>query len=612
MFQAYHGVTAGQHQSNFDRLSGQGYRMISLSVYGDPGDARYAAVWVQRGGPAWMAVHGVNAAGYQTFFNNQTARGFVPVLVSATGTANDAVFAAVFEQGIAAPWFARHGMTSGPEANAGTFQHQNKVAHDGKMILRSMAIYGAPNDRRYIAVWHANPGFTKWHVHYADDGGGYQTVFNAETSNPFYRPTEVAVSADHLYCSVFKDNMVGAWVARHGMTSAEYQTEFDAQNARGFYPISVQGGGSGNNTRYAAIFAKQDIPMPRHWNVTGSAVPSLAGFDHAMQSFMQANAVRAAQLTIAKNGATKLARAYTWAEDGYRITQLSDRFLLASCSKMFLEAAVQSLYDANPAKLKPNTAVYPLLGFAHPADPRSDTITIQQLLDHMGGYDDSGTGSGFDPTYAMRKIALDEGLGHKVGKLDVCRYMYNRMLDFVPGARSAYSNFGYLLASAVVEKVTGMDYFAYVKNAVLEPAGITEVEIRPTAANQVPSTEAMIEDEGLGNSSLDPLSPLLVPAIFGGSGELNEVGAACAGTSASASALVKFIHTHAVWGNGGRAANFARAGSTPGSSTFAASRGDGVDWAYVINTRNWPPNTSPSLDDLGNTINHLLDTTPLP
>ena len=70
-----------------------------------------------------------------------------------------------------------------------------------------------------------------------------------------------------------------------------------------------------------------------------------------MQSFMQANAVRAAQLAIAKNGVTKLERAYTWAEDGYRITQPSDRFLLASCSKMFLEAAVQSLYDAKPAKL---------------------------------------------------------------------------------------------------------------------------------------------------------------------------------------------------------------------------------------------------------------------
>jgi polyglycine hydrolase-like protein len=116
----------------------------------------------------------------------------VPVLVSATGTANDAVFAAVFEQGITGSWFARHGMTLGPEPNVGTFQHQNKVARDGKMILRSMAIYGTPSDRRFIGVWHANPGYTKWHVHYADDGANYQTVFNAETSNPFYRPTEIA------------------------------------------------------------------------------------------------------------------------------------------------------------------------------------------------------------------------------------------------------------------------------------------------------------------------------------------------------------------------------------------------------------------------------------
>jgi hypothetical protein len=41
----------------------------------------------------------------------------------------------------------------------------------------------------------------------------------------------------------------------------------------------------------------------------------------------------------------------------------------------------------------------------------------------------------------------------------------------------------------------------------------------------------MIEDECLGLSSLDPLSPLLVPAIFGGDGQVKEVAAAPAGTS---------------------------------------------------------------------------------
>ena len=48
MFEAYHGGTAAQRQSNFNRLSAQGYRMTSPSVYGHPSEARYAAVWVQR------------------------------------------------------------------------------------------------------------------------------------------------------------------------------------------------------------------------------------------------------------------------------------------------------------------------------------------------------------------------------------------------------------------------------------------------------------------------------------------------------------------------------------------------------------------------------------
>src|SRR5712691_8514391 len=100
MFQAYHGATGAQHQASFNSLSAQGCRMISLSVYGAPGDARYAAVWVQRPGPAWVAVHGVDSAGYQSFFNNWTPKGYVPVLISATGSINNAIFAAVFEQGI--------------------------------------------------------------------------------------------------------------------------------------------------------------------------------------------------------------------------------------------------------------------------------------------------------------------------------------------------------------------------------------------------------------------------------------------------------------------------------------------------------------------------------
>jgi CubicO group peptidase (beta-lactamase class C family) len=617
-FEAYHGVTGAQHQTHFDTLSAQGYRMISLSVYGDPSDPRYAAVWVQRPGPAYAAVHGIDAAGYQTFFDTWKAKGYAPVLVSATGPVSSAVFAAVMEQGVSGAWEAWHGLTSGPTSNPGTFQYHNQAAHDAGRILRSAAIYGTAADPRYAGVWHANPGYVKWHVHPSDTAQSYQTVFDAETQLPGdglhgWRPAFVTLSTDQLYCSSFRDDVVGEWYARHGITSAEYQAEFDARTKQGFYPICVQGGGSGADARYAAIFAKQDVPAARQWTVTGTEIPQLAGFDGAMQSFMHTYCVRAAQLAIAKNGTTKLSRGYTWAEAGYRVTQPTDRFLLASCSKMFLEAAVEELYEAK--ELTPDTKVYPLLGFSGPKDSRCDSITIQELLDHRGGYDDTPTGSGYDPTYSMRQIALDLGLSHPVTKLDVATYMYKRyQLDFSPGTNYKYSNYGYLLASAVVEHVTGQDYFDYVKTTLLQPAGVSEVLVSSTLASQRAANQAIAEDEGLRNPSpIDLTSTALIPDVYGGDGQIKEVAVACAGTAASAEALTQFIHRHAVWGNGGRAANLARSGSTPGASTYAWSRGDGVDWAFTINTRDWPPGSSATVvDDFAKSINTLLDHATIP
>ncbi|HEY6347246.1 MAG TPA: serine hydrolase [Bryobacteraceae bacterium] len=668
--QAYHGVTGAQHQTNFNNLTSQGYRMISLSVYGDPGYPLYAAVWVQRPGPAWGAVHGVDSNGYQSAFNTWTSAGYVPVLVSATGTIDNAVFAAVFEQGISGAWFAKHGMTSTD------FQSANAAAFAAGQMIRSFAIYGTSADRRYAGIWHPNPLFVKWHshVHPSDTAAQYQTSFNAETQLPGvtlagYRPAYLAVSGDVIYCSVFKDDWVGPWVARHGMTSSEYQTEFNQEIAKGFYPICVQGGGTTASPVYAAIFAQQDIPNSRQWSVTGAAVTALAAFDQVMQWFMQANGVRAAQFGIGKNGAMQFSRAYTWAEPQYRATQTSDRFLLASCSKMFLEAAIQSLYNAGTLQppllvvtpngrevpvvgdqitgnssgatatvagitghtltlvsvlgtfttadhaatmsisggtvavvsYTPSTAAYPLLGFSHPADSRSDNITIQQLLDHQGGYND-GTNpklpianvlgiSGFDPTYNMGAIAQAIGVPYITSKRQIAQFMYAQTLQFTPGTNSAYSNYGYLLLGAIIEKLTGMDYFAYLTKAVLQPNGLTEIQVFSTLASGRSNNEAIAEDEGLGISALNPASPLLVPSVYGGDGEINEIGDPNDGLCASAETLAQFIFRNAVWGNGGRAPGYTRDGSTPGASTWASSRWDGVDWALVLNTLDWPPAT---------------------
>ncbi len=607
--QAYIGVTAAQHQANVTRLTADGYGMISLSVYGDPAEAQYAAVWVNRPMAKWAEIHGVSATAYQDWFNSMAAQGYASALVSVTGSGTGAIFAAVMTAGVTGGWTARHNMS------AADFATQNATARACGQLPVCVSVYGDPGSPAYAGVWRANPGFTKWIVNPADSADAYPATFAAQTQLPGYglagwRPACVAVSANQAYCSVYTDDYVGPWVARSALSAAEFQAEAATQRQAGRYPILVQGGGSGASIVYAAVFAAQDQPMARQWSVTGTAAPAgrnaavNAALDGAMQTFMQANGVRAAQVAFARGGTIEFARAYTWAEPGYRITQPGDQFLLASCSKMFCEAVIQALFDAGT--LSPTDSAYARLGFAHPADPRSDQITIQQLLDHTGGYDDSIPPC-FDPTYRMGQIA-SSAKASPLTRLDVCRYMYGQPLQHDPGTVSAYSNYGYLLLAAVADAVTPQrDYYQYLRAELLQPAGITEVGIFSTLASGRTSQQAIAEDPALGPDALNPGSPLLVPDVYGGDGEINEIGVANDGLGASARAMAQFAHLHAVWGNGGRAPGYGREGSTPGASTFVWSRPDGVDAALVLNTRTWPAGAPGNLvDQLQKTIDGLL------
>ena len=173
----------------------------------------------------------------------------------------------------------------------------------------------------------------------------------------------------------------------------------------------------------------------------------------------------------------------------------------------------------------------------------------------------------------------------------------------------------YLLLSAIVEKVTGQPYFTYVQQKVLAPLGITEVLLSSTEAQQRDPSEAICEDQGLGLDPINITSNLQIPAVYGGDGQIKEVAAACAGLAASATALTQFIHTNLVWGNGPRPTGggnwwIGRTGSTPGTSTEAVSLGGGLDWAYVINTRDFPPQTPLPLASLATTIGNIISSTP--
>jgi CubicO group peptidase (beta-lactamase class C family) len=596
-FSAYHGVSANAHQTNFNNLSKDGFRMISLSVYGTPASAQYAAVWVKRSGAAYVATHGIDGAAYQAFFNTWSAKGYVPVLLSATGSRSNAIFAAVFEKRNYNAWVAKHDMTQA------AFDAENDKAKKNNLILKTCTTYGSVADRRYAAVWIPNPGFIKWRVYSNISDTDYQTQFNANTQLPFYCPEIVAVSDEQTYCCMFTDSIRGRFEARHGLTAAQYQKEFDKHTKAGLMPVYVDGGGNGNSTRYSVVFAETDIPFARNWTISGTGTTATKGLDKIMKDFMLEHGIRYAQLSLGRNGTSKYNKAYTWAESNYKIAQPSDKFMLASCSKLYLTAAVKTLLDDPKFNLAPGDKAYAKLGYSNPKDPKSDDITIQNLLDHKGGFD----ADTYDATYDMRDIATSQNLGRAANKNDLATYMYKkRNLKDKPGTKDNYSNYGYVLLSLIIEKLTGKTYWDYLKKEVLDKINVTEVKVWPTVSATRAADEVVTESSGLGLSALNINSSLQVPSVYGGDGMIKEVAAASCGMASSANAMVQTIRHHAVWGTGGRMAGAARSGSTPGSSTLAVSNGDGMDWAYTINTREFVNPDSKPLEKLGADITKFL------
>jgi len=249
-FEAYHGVTGAEHQNRFNSLGASGYRLISLSISGATNDPRYAAVWVQRAGPAQRAVHGITATEYQQWFDAGVAAGFAPTIVSATGPAASARFAAVSEAGVTGNWVARHNI------DADAFDLQTVLATSDNLIPRSVAIYGDPSARRYAGVWQANTKSVDWPSVTDVTAAQYQQTFDSLTSRS-YRPRYVAVAGDGHMAAVFGSDSIGNWVARHNLTSAQYQQAFTEYTGGGIVPVCVEAGGVGRDTRYAAIFVTQ-------------------------------------------------------------------------------------------------------------------------------------------------------------------------------------------------------------------------------------------------------------------------------------------------------------------------------------------------------------------
>ena len=255
------------------------------------------------------------------------------------------------------------------------------------------------------------------------------------------------------------------------------------------------------------------------YNVTsGESDPLFAGYDRRIREFMQEHRVPGLAVAVTNNGKTVFARGYGYADIAKREpVQTTSLFRIASISKPITAVAILQLIEQD--KLNLDDKVFALLDYeaamteaGDQCDPRLQDITIRHLLEHRGGWDRNKS---FDAMFKSIKFAERVGVDAPANQDAVIRAMCSQQLDFDPGERYAYSNFGYCILGRVIEKLTEQSYEDYVKEHVLAPIGVTSMRIGSTHLEGKAENEVRYYHPGNGQSVFQDDLNGEVPAPYG-------------------------------------------------------------------------------------------------
>lgn len=133
------------------------------------------------------------------------------------------------------------------------------------------------------------------------------------------------------------------------------------------------------------------------------------------------------------------------------------RFRLGSLTKQFTAAAILLLQERGKLRLDA-----PVKTYLPDAPAAWDDMTIFHLLTHSAGVPNFTGFADYDRTKAL-PVTLPQLIAR----------FRDKPLDFAPGAQFRYSNSGYVLLTAIVEKASGQSYAAFVAENIFKPLDMT-------------------------------------------------------------------------------------------------------------------------------------------
>lgn len=147
--------------------------------------------------------------------------------------------------------------------------------------------------------------------------------------------------------------------------------------------------------------------------------------------------------------------------------QTDTRFNLGSANKMFTAVAVMQLVEQGKLELDAPIGNW-VDGLAAPVA----AVTLRQLLTHSGGLGSFLSPENLPAMQQAKTVA------------DLLKLVDDTSPKFEPGSRFDYSNTGFLLLGAAVEKASGQAFNDYLDQHIFKPAGMTMTSMDPALPAQ--------------------------------------------------------------------------------------------------------------------------------
>lgn len=220
---------------------------------------------------------------------------------------------------------------------------------------------------------------------------------------------------------------------------------------------------------------------PLHLNDTisnaMSDIPELKDMDRKISNYIRDWHIKGAAVAIMRNDSLVYAKGYGWADQELGIKMEPHHIMrVASVSKLITAVGIMVLQDQGKLNIK--DTVFGPTGIMNDeffcnltqCDTNFNKITVENLLRHNSGFYR-------DPVFSSLDVRKQLKLDHPPTKEDYYGLVLSRKLVAQPGEVVKYSNFGYMLLSDLIEKVSGLPYEEFICNEVLKPAGCFDMHI---------------------------------------------------------------------------------------------------------------------------------------